>query len=345
MNNFFSSLPVKGVTDPAFLRASGDDGQPGEEMNFYRRYFQVAGITVCLESDLDFDLIKFKDELTAFAVDGPGRDNILLRHCFEMPGLSELDLGCEVYRRPPWAIYIKNGVWCYKGILPEGGDDKIFRLAFFRADHTQGLIYSHAWEKEFIMANEWQSLSLFPTDQIWLGPLMAHRSSVLLHSAAAVFKGRGLAFVGHSDAGKSTIMEILKTWEVGRSSRVKKKDQQGRQVEILCDDRNIVRKWSQGWRVHGTWSHGDIADVSANSAFLDAILFLEHSGQNKVVRITDPRLIWPRILPTVIRPMVTAQWWNRQLDTLETLVHEVPCYNMFFDRSGAIIPELERLIS
>jgi hypothetical protein len=67
--------------------------------------------------------------------------------------------------------------------------------------------------------------------------------------------------------------------------------------------------------------------------------------QNKIVRITDPRLIWPRILPTVIRSLVTAQWWNSQLDTLEALVQEVPCYKMFFDRSGAIVPELERLIS
>ena len=46
------------------------------------------------------------------------------------------------------------------------------------------------------------------------------------------------------------------------------------QAAILCDDRNIVRRWKNGWRVHGTWSHGDVAEVSPASAPLRAIMFL-----------------------------------------------------------------------
>ena len=91
---------------------SGKDHLPKiQQPDKYRRYFQIAGITICLECDLDFNKIKFKDELMAFAVDGPGEDNITLRHTFEMPNLNNIEMGKEIYRKPPWAISYKGGKW------------------------------------------------------------------------------------------------------------------------------------------------------------------------------------------------------------------------------------------
>ncbi len=298
------------------------------------RYFQVAGITVRLEcDDLDLNTVTFKDELKTFAVDGPGDDNVTLRHHFQMPDLTGMDLGKELYRRPPWAISRKNGTWFYRGISPIKGDQKLHRMAVFCADHCCATIYSPPFTRELILDSGWQSLSLFPTDQIWLGSLLADRSGVLLHSAAAIVNGKGLVFVGHSEAGKSTTMELLK--DAVRA--------EGLQAEILCDDRNVLRRWPGGWRVHGTWSHGDIADVSSSSAPLEAILFLEQSKENQVVNLDDRKLIWRRLLATLIRGMVTAGWWQKELDILEKLVDEASFYTMFFDKTGAIVPELERL--
>ncbi len=299
----------------------------------HRRYFRIAGITVRIESEIDFDLIKFKDELAAFAVDGPGEDNVSFRHYFELPDLKKKDLGKELYRKPPWAISRRNGTWFYLGISPTIGDKDLHRVAVFNADHTRGTIYSLPRDKERMASNHWQSLSLFPTDQIWLGPLLADRSAVLLHSAAAIINGKGLVFVGHSEAGKSTTMELLKA----------ARREQGLQAEILCDDRNVVRLWPDGWRVHGTWSHGTTADVSPSSAPLHAILFLEQAKTNELSRLTDRKLIWRRLLATLIRPMVTAEWWQKELDILERIVNEAPCYVMKFDKSGAIVPALARL--
>jgi hypothetical protein len=206
-------------------------------------------------------------------------------------------------------------------------------LAIFNADHTQATIFSPPHDRELVLNKGWHSLSLFPTDQIWLGPLLADRNAVLLHSAAAIVNGLGLAFIGHSDAGKSTTMEILKTARKEKSI----------DAEILCDDRNVIRKWDDCWRVHGTWSHGTTADVSQSNAPLKAILFLEQSEQNEVIPITDRKYVWRVLLATLIRAMVTADWWHKELDILEKLVDETSCYVMRFDKSGAIIKELERL--
>ena len=305
----------------------------------HRRYFRIAGITVRIESDLDFSRIKFNDELMAFSVEGPGEDNVEFRHYFELPDLEGKNLGKELYRKTPWAIYRnKDGTWFYQGIEPTIGDViQHRRVAVFSADHVYGTIYNTPDDLDRIVANGWQSLSHFPTDQIWLGPLLADRKAVLVHSAAAIVNGRGLVFVGHSEAGKSTTMELLKA--ENRKGKIS--------AEILCDDRNVLRYWpgktarhetmpfttmgdgmvrgerlpqnqfgADGqWLVHGTWSHG------------------------------TSKKIWQNLLATLIRPMVTTEWWQKELDILERIVHEIPCYTMHFDKSGAIIDELLKKIS
>jgi energy-coupling factor transporter ATP-binding protein EcfA2 len=351
----------------------------------HRRYFQIAGITVRIESDLNFDEIKFKDEFAPFAVEGAGDDNVTLRHFFELPDLKAQDLGEELYRKAPWAISrAKNGTWFYRGISPnhavgtgssrpavEGEEtSSLHRVAVFNPDHTHGTIYSPPRDLELVRKNGWHSLSLFPTDQIWLAPLLADRNAVLMHSAAAIVNGQGLVFVGHSSAGKSTTMELLKHARGRETGRQVDREtgKQGNQrnqgngreleIEILCDDRNVIRKWhstgihnlqseicnlKSGWRVHGTWSHGTTADVSGASAPLRAILFLQQSDYNEIVPLTDRKEIWKRLLATLIRSAVTAEWWQKELDVLAQIVQEVPCYSMKFDQSGAIVSELVKL--
>ena len=70
---------------------------------------------------------------------------------------------------------------------------------------------------------------------------------------------------------------------------------------------------------------------------------MHQAARNEIIPLTDRPEIWNRLLATLIRPMVTAEWWQKELDVLERLVNEVPCYTMDFDKSGAIVAELEKL--
>lgn len=49
------------------------------------------------------------------------------------------------------------------------------------------------------------------------------------------------------------------------------------------------------------------------------------------------------MLATLIKPLVTAEWWQKELDVLEQIVKEVRCISMYFDKSGAIVSELVAL--
>ena len=112
---------------------------------------------------------------------------------------------------------------------------------------------------------------------------------------------------------------------------------------ILCDDRIIVRRWPEGFRIYGTWNHGDVPDVSADSAPLKAVMFLEQSKENRLVPLTDSKEMMKRYLACLIKPLVTADWWDKMLLLIEQLMQEVPCYIMKFDKSGRVVELLEQL--
>jgi hypothetical protein len=138
--------------------------------------------------------------------------------------------------------------------------------------------------------------------------------------------GQRLLFVGHSSAGKSTTVKMIRDI-----------------AQILCDDRNIVRLWPEGFRVHGNWSHGEIPEVSSAEATLRALLFLKKSERNHLQLILDRREIARRIIPCVIKSLETSEWWQKTLAVVEALASFIPAYEMEFDKSGEIVESLVAL--
>ena len=326
----------------------------------HRRYFRIAGITIRVDSDLPITDQTFHPKFAAFRADGPEADTVTIRHHFTLPDLRGKDLGRELYRKPPWAIYQQNGSYIYLGISPQTDDPSLHRVATFNADHTRARIYNDNVREDTWRKGDLHSLTMFPSDQILIARLLADRQGCYLHSAGAIINGAGILFVGHSDAGKSTITRLLMK---GIPSPLT--GEGGVEVEILCDDRNIVRKcfrplslipspltgegqslprtrYGGGgeWRVYGTWSHGDIPVVSANDAPLRAICFIEKANENTLTPLTDRRKITQRLLACIIKPFVTADWWDKTLGLIEQLAKEVPCYVMRFDKSGEIVGKI-----
>ena len=125
--------------------------------------------------------------------------------------------------------------------------------------------------------------------------------------------------MGHSGAGKSTITTYIR-----------------KEVEILCDDRNVVRKEKDGFRLYGSWSHGDLPDVSSNSAPLKSIFFLVQSDDNKIEPIREKKIVISKLLAFLIKPLQVSSWWELTLDLIEKIVEEVPCYNLHFRRDSDV---------
>ena len=288
------------------------------------RYFQIAGITIQVTTSFPIEQSTFDPKFEAFRVDGPGEDTISLRLESPVPERSEYRLGKEVYRKTPWAIYKQSNSWVYLGLQPDGSDHQPHSLVIFNEDHTRGSIYR---PKDIYEPGNMGSLTTFPSDQVLLARVLADRQGCYLHSSAISIDGRGLLFAGHSEAGKSTMLKMLRGYG-----------------EILCDDRNIIRRWPDGFKVHGTWSHGELPDVSPKGAPLRAILFIEKADTNELIPITNKMERIGGLLNYLIRPLVDAGWWQKTLALLEQIADEVPAYRLRFDKSGQVWEVLQPLL-
>lgn len=291
----------------------------------HRRYFRIAGVTIRVDSDLPFTEKTFGAKFKKFEADGPSEEMISLRHHFSLTELNIDDPGEEVYRRAPWAIYRKDRSWIYLGITNHRRDKDFHCAAVFNEGHTRGRIYNHS-EALFRQGNL-HALTLFPSDQILLARALADRQACFIHAAGIAIGGKGLLLVGHSGAGKTTAARMLR-----------------KQGEVLCDDRIIVRRRPEGLRIHGTWSHGDLADVSAGSAPLSAILFLEKADANRLVPVARGIETARLLSQHVVKPLVTADWWEKILTLIENMAQEVPAYRLEFDKSGRMADAIGKIL-
>ena len=307
-------LPDDLFTSPDDLQSAGGE---------YRRIYQLAGMTVEVQADLPITDDTFSHKFESFLVDEPADDTIVIRHHFGLPTEVEGDWGTQVHRSDNWAVYRRDGHYVYCGLL--GAGNTLDRVGVFNDAHTRGRILNSARIEEGFRCGGLNALSLFPTDQVVIAPALADRDACYFHSSAVILDDVGLAFVGHSEAGKSTTLELLKDVALP-----------------LCDDRNIIRRWDDGHRVHGSWSHGQIPIVSPASGPLRAVLLLTQSKENRLTRLT-PKESLATLLGCVIKPVATAEWWSKTLATVEGIATSVPVYTMEFDKSGAIVPVLRDL--
>ncbi|MFC2064444.1 hypothetical protein ACFLXB_05055 [Chloroflexota bacterium] len=299
------------------------------------RYFRVAGITISFETDLNLEEIPFNPAMLPFAVDTPGDDTVTLQRFFEIPDLDNYDLGNKIYRQLPWAIYEnqETGHVYYQGITSIDSVPPFWCFADFYEDYSRGKIYNPPHIKDYIEKNGYHSLTGFPSDSLWLAQLLSDRTAVYMHSSAAILNGKGLLFLGRSEAGKTTTVRMLQ----------RARDGEGASVTILCDEANVARRWNDGWHVHGTWRHGEETEVSASSAPLLGIFILKQDQENLIEPIYDHDMILKTILSTMIRPVMTRDWWLKEISVMEQLIKEIPVYLMSFNKSGDIIPMLEEL--
>jgi len=292
----------------------------------HRRFFKIADIIVQVDSDLPFSDKTFHPKFKKFQTSSTDGDKIFIRHHFSLPDLNGKDLGRLHYKNKnsPWAIYKKNDSWIYLEISPESHKMDVHKVAVFSNDYTRARIYNQ--NEHIFSKGNLTSLTFFPTDQLILSQVLADRGGCYIHSCGVNFNGKGLLFLGESGAGKSTMAKLFRG-----------------KAEILCDDRIIIRRQKEGIKIYGTWSNGEVPDVSSNFAILQAIIFLEKAQTNKLIPLEEKREIIKRFLSCVVRPFVTADWWQKIFLLINQIIEEVPFYIQRFNNDGKIIDILKKL--
>ncbi|MFH1783021.1 MAG: radical SAM protein [Candidatus Omnitrophota bacterium] len=291
----------------------------------HRRFYEIADISIQVDSDLPITDKTFASKFKEFEIKSPEKDIVKIRHHFGIPDITKKVLGEEVYRKAPWAIYKKKNSWIYLGISPIEDDKHLDRIAVFNKEHTRLRVYNTKSNK--LLNNCSTSLTFFPNDQIMISRALADRNGCYFHSSGVDFEGKGLLFIGHAEAGKTTMAKLL--------------EEKG--ADILCDERVIARKKNGQFRIYGTWDHSDWNKVLNKSAPLKGIFFLEKSKHNYLEKVKNKQIIIKKLLSRVVRPFVDKEWWDKIVSIIEALSNEVPCYFVYFDKTGRIAEVLRKL--
>ena len=206
-----------------------------------------------------------------------------------------------------WRMY-HDGEDYYAEINYSLEDQSVQRRGVLRANPT--------WD-DFTLTekrtdNSWQSLL-----DIGAGDLIFRTANLLtgglvLHSSVLDDNGMGVAFVGHSGAGKSTQLEMWLN-EPG--------------VTAINDDRVAVRVEKSGPVCYGTpW--GGTADIALNcSAPLSALIVLEQAPENEITRLS-PAEAAPLLAPRSFLPYWDAALMRRAMANLNSILANVPVYRL-----------------
>jgi hypothetical protein len=234
---------------------------------------------------------------------GQGKTDISLRlH----RGIPNMVVGEKVFESPPiWTLYRENG-------------DSVIRLFPEMADLQRTLLLPHHLKHaDLYFANastRFIDPYFGPTIELLLMHYLAQQRGVILHGCGIVIEERGILFLGESGAGKSTLARM---WH------------QENGVDILSDDRVIVRKQGREFRVYGTPWHGEAAFGSHGEARLERIFFLSHGKENSVKDMEglDPVL---HFLTCSFPPLWDTQAVEFALELFSQLAAQVPCQKLTF---------------
>ncbi len=282
--------------------------------------FKIGGISLSIDSDLPLEKETFASKFQLFRSDDGAGDEVTIHHHCGLPKIR--NWGEEVYQRAPWIIYETPSSYLYK-MFVEGNEESPL-IAIFTKDHTEGHIYKGKNYVQAFKKGNLTSLLCFPTDQILFARLLADRGGIIVHGSGLIFKEKGYLFVGHSDAGKTTLVKVFR-----------------HHARILNDDRMIVRKENGRFYLYGTPWHGELSLVAPDRVPLKTIFFLNQAKENRIER-TGGLEAFKRLYGCTIKALVTEKWTQNALDVCQDLSREISYYHLYFNKTEGVISTIEK---
>lgn len=155
----------------------------------------------------------------------------------------------------------------------------------------------------------------YPLDELAIsGYLNLNRIGIILHAACLSINGIGVLFSGTSGSGKSTISRIF---------------MDENDVDVLTDDRVIIREYKGNLWAFGTPWHGTV-EVHKNAGTpIEKIFFIKHGKVNlerPISKLDSANRLMVRCFPT---------FWNREgmefaVNFCAEVAERVGCYELEF---------------
>ncbi|MEO8035777.1 MAG: hypothetical protein ABI837_15175, partial [Acidobacteriota bacterium] len=169
----------------------------------------------------------------------------------------------------------------------------------------------------------------FPLDELLINALLTARGGVEIHSCGVIDRdGSGYLFAGNSGGGKTTTARL---W-------------QHEDVDIVSDDRVVLRKEEGEWWMYGTPWHGEAEICSPSRARLSRIFLLDKSTVNSERSLASGAAV-ARLLSCAFPPFHDAGGVESVLGILADLVAAVPASELSFVKDATAIAFVRGLVA
>jgi hypothetical protein len=276
----------------------------------YRSQFCVGGVSVQLIGDCEED-IGLVPPLEPFRA---------------APGASDLDIRVERLRcfAPPSGEQVFDSGTTWKLHASENEFQFDFNAAIFGDRPFKRLLIDSHFRHATLQMNNECILGLathveplgYPLDELLIMHRLTQEQAIELHGVGMVGPdGASNLFVGHSGAGKSTTARLWTSLH---------------KVEILSDDRIILREDASQIFMYGTPWHGEAHFALPQRAPLQRIFVLEHGHGNVITRLTPSQAVG-ELFARAFVPFHRHEYIENAITFLEHLVESVPCYRYSFE--------------
>jgi hypothetical protein len=150
------------------------------------------------------------------------------------------------------------------------------------------------------------------------GPAM---ELLVIHACGIDAGGKGIVFAGESGAGKTTLSRL---WSAKRG------------IEILSDDRVIVRQQDGGFRLYGTPWHGEACFAAPGGVPLERIYFIRHGRSSHACEMSAGGGV-RELLKCSFPPFWDARGMRSSLEIFEELACAVSCEELSFTPDRDVI--------